>query len=458
MIQQRAVAASAEARRGKPLSPEHRAKVKAAQDAGEQISVKELAAVELAKMKLLDLSNTWSQTVITMVDGVSKAFGTVFKQFADQLLQGQVDITAMLKSLGDAIANVFIDIAQKAIERFVKETLLGILDDGFLAEATKAKLMGTATTAATAEMQAGIQAVTASVTELNSQLTSAIANMNSLGASAGDSGITGAAGAAGGAGNAAGAGGGILGAAGSIGSIVGAISSIIGNFQTARTNNLLGEIEVTTRKIQNILGNTEDDGWLRETHLMVKLDDLVNNHLMIGIGEITKGIVGLSDDLEALDKTMTKLASTLDDLVNKPAGTVTGGVTINIDALAFAAPIVTGISALSAMAYQQFNILEGVVSGVLLAVVDGADRIVAAVNNGFNQLINGAQAVTSSINNTMGSINDGGRALAMSYAGGGSGLLPPPSSSNVFNINVQNADEFVLAQRIMQEIQRRVRS
>lgn len=408
------------------------AKVKAAQMAGEEISVKELAAVELAKMKLEDLAMSWQKTVISMVDGVSKAFGTVFKEFTDQLLQGKIDAVKLLEDLGKAIVNVFTDIAAKAVERFVKESILGILDDGFLAAATKAKVMGTATTAATSEMQAGIASVTASMTELNSQLGEAVANMQALGAAAKadlGAGPTDEAEKA-----ASGGSGGVLGAAGSVGSIVSAISGIIGNFQMSHMNKLLGEIEVTTRKMFNTEVGIGEAIVHMEQSIVPTLGD-VANYIVTAIGEVTRIVTEVADSFAVANSALTKVAAQLEALVNKAPSALTGGFTINIDAIAFSAPLVTSIGALSAMTFQQFQIVE-----------KQLDQMIAATHGASSSLADGL--------NTLGRNSD--VANSSTLLSSSSSLMN--SQTNTINVYGGQADATEIANKVVNEITRRARS
>lgn len=69
----------------------------------------------------------------------------------------------------------------------------------------------------------------------------------------------------------------VTGIVGAVAGVVGAVSSIIGNFQMAGMNKSLDIIVKHTLQTANDLANLRADSWARETHLMLKLDDLWNS-------------------------------------------------------------------------------------------------------------------------------------------------------------------------------------
>lgn len=113
------------------------------------------------------------------------------------------------------------------------------------------------------------------------------------GAASAASGVAGAAGAAGSAG--AQAAGGALAAAGSIASIVTAgvsiVSGIVSGIQQAHANNLLGEIEVSTRGSLNEALNLRRDIWDQHYGLLAKFDMIFNR-----LGDIWNTLMGKSFD------------------------------------------------------------------------------------------------------------------------------------------------------------------
>jgi hypothetical protein len=113
-------------------------------------------------------------------------------------------------------------------------------------------------------------------------------------ASAAGSAAGGIGGAAGGIGGAASAASGSLTAVvGAVGSVVSAISGVIGNFQMMAMNKALDIIAKHTLQIANDLANLRADEWMREGHLMAKLDDMWKTNLgiydLLGRGAVAGG-------------------------------------------------------------------------------------------------------------------------------------------------------------------------
>ncbi len=217
------------------------AKVIAAQAAGQTIGVSEAAAIELAKMKLEDLKNTWGTAFTTIAKGVGDAFGGMVKTMGDQLMAGKVNVTQILSDLGKAIVDVFLNVAAKAVSRFVTEQLLGELAGGLFSTGESAAAMG--------KSVAGTFSTIAQSTEKVGQ------------------GIAGSLG-------------GIMSSVGSIANvvtgIVQAISGIVGNIQQAHANKLLGEIEVSTRYAQIILANMANNDINNNAIIQGKIGDAAN--------------------------------------------------------------------------------------------------------------------------------------------------------------------------------------
>jgi hypothetical protein len=113
-------------------------------------------------------------------------------------------------------------------------------------------------------------------------------------ASAAGSAAGGIGGAAGGIGGAASAASGSLTAVvGAVGSVISAISGVIGNLQMMGMNKTLDIIAKHTLQTANDLANLRADEWLREGHLMAKLDDMWKTNLgiydLLGRGAVAGG-------------------------------------------------------------------------------------------------------------------------------------------------------------------------
>jgi tape measure domain-containing protein len=80
---------------------------------------------------------------------------------------------------------------------------------------------------------------------------------------------------------------------GAVGSVVSAVSGVIGNFQMSGMNKSLDLIVKHTLQAANDLANLRADSWLREGHLMAKLDDMWKTNIgiydLLGRGAIAGG-------------------------------------------------------------------------------------------------------------------------------------------------------------------------
>jgi len=80
---------------------------------------------------------------------------------------------------------------------------------------------------------------------------------------------------------------------GAVGSVVSAVSGVIGNFQMMAMNKVLDIIAKHTLQTANDLANLRADEWLREGHLMAKLDDMWKTNLgiydLLGRGAVAGG-------------------------------------------------------------------------------------------------------------------------------------------------------------------------
>jgi tape measure domain-containing protein len=85
----------------------------------------------------------------------------------------------------------------------------------------------------------------------------------------------------------------LTGIVGAVGSVVSAVSGVIGNFQMSGMNKSLDLIVKHTLQTANDLANLRADEWLREGHLMAKLDDMWKTNLgiydLLGRGAMAGG-------------------------------------------------------------------------------------------------------------------------------------------------------------------------
>jgi hypothetical protein len=195
---------------------------------------------------------------------VGKAAYQQISTVATDLSRGITDIILKGGKLGDMLTNVAKQAAQSITRLLIEGALKKLTDKLFDVGGLMGKVFG------------GGTGVVKSVTD----------GMGDLGGAAGkvSGGIGGAASAASGS---------LTAVVGAVGSVVSAISGVIGNFQMAGMNKTLDIIAKHTLQIANDLANLRADSWLREGHLMAKLDDMWKTNLgiydLLGRGAVAGG-------------------------------------------------------------------------------------------------------------------------------------------------------------------------
>lgn len=343
-------------------------KVKAAQAAGQTISVAETASIELAKMKLEDLKNTWGTAFTTIAKGVGDAFGGMVKNMGDQLMAGKVNVTQILSDLGKAIVDVFLNVAAKAVSRFVTEQLLGELAGGFFstgesAAAAGKSIAGTFSNVANATEKVG-QGITTSLSGIMSSVGS-IANV--------------------------------------VSGIVGAISGIVGNIQQAHANKLLGEIEVSTRYAQIILANMANNDINNNAIIQSKIGDAANfiagaidstvgeesqisRQILLQVGLVNNHVLDLHGDLVNILMTLNggnQISNTIAGNIDEnTAATNTGDADLNniSGSSAAASATLNGLSTTTAMGFSSMSQLTGATNagiGILQGMTGESNGVLA---------------------------------------------------------------------------------
>jgi tape measure domain-containing protein len=195
---------------------------------------------------------------------VGKAAYQQISTVATDLSRGITDIIFKGGKLGDMLTNVAKQAAQSITRLLIEGALKKLTDKLFDVGGLMGKVFG------------GGTGVVKSVSD----------GMGDLGGAAGkvSGGIGGAASAASGS---------LTAVVGAVGSVVSAISGVIGNFQMAGINKTLDIIAKHTLQIANDLANLRADEWLREGHLMAKLDDMWKTNLgiydLLGRGAVAGG-------------------------------------------------------------------------------------------------------------------------------------------------------------------------
>jgi hypothetical protein len=186
----------------------------------------------------------------------------------NDLAKGITDVIFKGGKLGDMFANVAQQAAQSITRLLIEGALKKLTDKLFDVGGLMGKVFGGATS------------VGGSVFSAASSAGGSVAGA----ASGASSGIGGAASAASGS---------LTAVVGAVGSVVSAISGVIGNFQMMAMNKVLDIIAKHTLQTANDLANLRADEWLREGHLMAKLDDMWKTNLgiydLLGRGAVAGG-------------------------------------------------------------------------------------------------------------------------------------------------------------------------
>jgi tape measure domain-containing protein len=200
---------------------------------------------------------------------VGKAAYQQISTVATDLSRGITDIIFKGGKLGDMLTNVAKQAAQSITRLLIEGALKKLTDKLFDVGGLMGKVFGGAGGPAAGSAGGSVA--------------------SAAGSAAG--GIGGAAGGIGGAASAAS--GSLTAVVGAVGSVVSAISGVIGNFQMMAMNKALDIIAKHTLQIANDLANLRADEWMREGHLMAKLDDMWKTNLgiydLLGRGAVAGG-------------------------------------------------------------------------------------------------------------------------------------------------------------------------
>jgi tape measure domain-containing protein len=199
---------------------------------------------------------------------VGKAAYQQVSTVVTDLSRGITDVIFKGGKLGDMLTNVAKQAAQSITRLLIEGALKKLTDKLFDVGGLMGKVFGGATS------------VGGSVFSAASSAGGSVAGA----AGGASSGIGGAASAATSS---------LTGIVGAVGSVVSAVSGVIGNFQMSGMNKSLDLIVKHTLQTANDLANLRADSWMREGHLMAKLDDMWKTNLgiydLLGRGAVAGG-------------------------------------------------------------------------------------------------------------------------------------------------------------------------
>lgn len=318
-----------------------------------------LSAIKLMLSGQLDIYTNIHKEVDNMFSSMAsaiasavfnwKGFGnlvdTVLQSVGQSIIKNVID--TLTKPISIAISAVLTDVLKPVltpiIDVLTNDVLKPILDA--LGIAIPSAISGGASTASAI-------ATAANTVQLDLNTGALTALTGAVGAAAGTSAASAGVGAAG---SAASAGGGIFSSVtdaltGSLGAIVNvisgavtAISSVIGNFQMSHMNKLLGEMEITTREINNVVGKNGAESifgytkasWMDLQVMVNELSDLHNDNVESistleqirdggtggGNAPIVSGLGTIADRISELRDASAQIISTLEQGFNIPSPT-----------------------------------------------------------------------------------------------------------------------------------------
>jgi tape measure domain-containing protein len=198
---------------------------------------------------------------------VGKAAYQQISTVATDLSRGITDIMFKGGKLGEMLTNVAKQAAQSITRLLIEGALKKLTDKLFDVGGLMGKVFG-----------GGVKSAVPGVTAIGLEN----GGLGALGGAGG--GIGGAASAASGS---------LTAVVGAVGSVISAVSGVIGNFQMAGLNKTADIIAKHTLQTANDLANLRADEWLREGHLMAKLDDMWRTNLgiydLLGRGAVAGG-------------------------------------------------------------------------------------------------------------------------------------------------------------------------
>lgn len=311
------------------------AEIKYAQQTGEDATAQviQLNNVKLAQQALADSATLLGDTYVGVENDIIKGLENMGSTLADAIVQS--------KNLGQAFIQVGQQIAETILTTIINAGMKALINS--ILEATN-----------------DVGGLAKAFTSLASSTTSALG-------SAGTAAAGGAANAAGGASAAAGAAAssatGIIGAIGSIGSM---IAGIVGDIQTAHTQNILGEIEQNTRYLQiEAQKYFQQDSWAMQTGIVQTLDmifdrlgDMWNTitSIMQAVAPQNQGGAGGNDQLSAIFNAVSQAWQALNQTLSQ--------FTASSFANTLTASFSSAATIIANEMIAQFNVIQPLLSGI----------------------------------------------------------------------------------------------
>jgi hypothetical protein len=229
--------------------------------------------IKLAQQALIDNSVLWGNTLVGIQNSVLKGWENLGSAIADNIVSG------------GNWRDMFVKAGQD-IEKMILEQLIGYafkkLEDAILSSGDMFVKTFLSMTQSSDVLGSSLKRVGDLTVQGTNSLQAAATTMAATASS-------------------------VLATAGVIAGIVGAIAGIISAIEGARTNTLLGEIEVTTRGMLNELLNRRKDAWDQHNGILdkwdmmydmvsSKMDSAYNDYLSV-LPQIYNGLVGINSTL-----------------------------------------------------------------------------------------------------------------------------------------------------------------
>lgn len=333
-----------------------------------------------AHQQTMGLADAWTG----LAKGVTQAWTDMEKSLASAIVAGQgfgQVMTTMLKGIETTI----VEVAVKYILGQLVSSLLTSL--GFSASLiTSLGILGPASTLASGTVSASMTAAaTAMTTAAGAMATSATAMAatvtTSMGTAAASttaaSGTIVTATAAISASMVA-----LATVVGALGAVIGAVASIIGAIQLAHISNLLGEIEVTTRKMENELGGNGSESIFGYTKLGTQTLQTIMAMLWNPIIALLNDMSGNLDDISRVEHDSQSLLNQILGAIEAGGGTGGGGG--NWSTPTWVVPLSTAAADLASAAQDVSQFTSELPSSALIA--DNFDSASQNINESANNL------------------------------------------------------------------------
>ena len=287
--------------------------IQLAEDSGTSAST---YIINLARIKQAnqDAHDSFQNLLGNVFVDIQKSWNDAFTSLGSHL----TDAITGAKSWHDALQGFLQDIEKEIVNNLIGTVLKGLESslDSVIGKLVGGITGGFGTAAGAAGTFAG--SLGQCTTTIGSLTGSAGGAATSLGGSA-----------AGLGGSAASAASSLVGMVGAIGSVVGAIAGIVGDVEQAHANNLLGEIEVSTRGTLAEMGNLRADLWSQFNGEFQRLGDIWSTLQSMGANAgVGEGEKNIYDALSSMGQTLVELdqyASDILDTLKKGIGTTGSG-------------------------------------------------------------------------------------------------------------------------------------